>query len=225
MTTIKGIELDLLRSSNNDFNWQLVFTSGSFLNVNTSFQIEPTLIRLNKSDYSSCSGINACLYKIYYNPLYDKYSIVDQNEDQDECHSHGYLIGGFQVKNCKMFFVSPNNCKTAQYERNFSPEYDKSFLLTEFECKDDDCYVDFNNLAFNEAFDTRCIIGECDSGAFGRYGYDNSYNSQGIDCGTNTFGSGFNDGYENIPVANPNPVPPPIVIRSFDSGFDSGFGS
>ncbi len=226
MTTIKGIELDLLRSSNNNFNWELVFTGGSFLSVNTSIQLEPSLIRIHKRDYTHCDKF-PCLYNIYYNPYYDKYSIIDQNELQDDCNDNGYKIGGFQVKNCKMFFVHPNNCEGVQYERNFTQEYNNSFTLTEFDCTDTIC-GDFNDISFNEAYDTKCVIGEepiatgCNTGGFAPYTFNSEFNNS--TCPTqNNFNSDFDNGYVNGGSSTPpaSPIPP---IRSFDLGFDSGFG-
>ncbi len=231
MTTIKGIELDLLRSSNNDFNWELVFTSGSFLSVNTSIQLEPSLIRLNKRDYTHCNNL-PCLYSVYYNPIYDQYSIIDQNEPQDECHSNGYLIGGFQIKNCRLFFVYPNNCEGVQYERNFTSEYNKSFALTEFNCTDEEC-GDFNDIAFNESYDTSCIITETvgsvsGCGGFSAYNFDNEFTNSSC-IPSNNFSSDFDSGYTHDGTTpstpTPTPVPPIPNSRSFDLGFNSGFGA
>ena len=222
MTTIKGIELDLARSSNNDFNWELVFTPGSFLSVNTSIQTQAAMIRLNKKDYIDCAGINVCLYNIFYNPIYNKYSIINQGDIIDVCDSNGYLIGGFQIKNCQMSFVAPNSCNGVIYERNFTPEYNKAFAITELSC-DDDCKGDFNNEAFNEAYDTSCVVVECEGGAFKIRDFDNSYDDLPNACSNNTFDDSFSNEYSG--GSAPSVPTPPILLQAFGAGFDAGFGS
>ena len=181
MTIVEGIELDLELSSNDSYDWSLVFSPGSFVFNNTSRQTGRVIFNLNKNDYQ-CEGFMPCLYSIYYNPKNDKYQIIPTGSE-DSCNNLGILIGGFQIRDCSMYFVAPRTCDEVSYVRNFTPEFNNAYVLTEFECLEDaECVADFNDDQFNEAFDTSCVIGECTGGSFGRYGFDQSFDNKLSTC-------------------------------------------
>ncbi len=181
MTIVQGIELDLELSSNDDFDWSLVFTPGSFVFNNTSRQVARAVFNLKKSDYQ-CNSFMPCLYSIYYNPKTDNYQIIPTGSEE-ECHDLGILIGGFQIRDCKMYFVAPQTCNDVNYKRNFTPEFDKSYVITEYVCDEEEtCFAEFNDKQFNEAFDATCVIGECQGGSFVRYGFDDGFSNAETRC-------------------------------------------
>jgi hypothetical protein len=184
MIIVQGIELDLEQSSNDEYDWSLVFSPGSFTFPGISKQVESTIFHLKRSDYQ-CESFLPCLYSIYFNPKTNRYQIIPAGTE-DECNDLGILIGGFQVKDCKMYFAAPKTCNDIAYHRSFTDEYNKAFAVTEYECQEDpnnqECIPEFNPDQFDEAFDTSCIVAECPGGGFGRLDFDDSFNNKDRTC-------------------------------------------
>jgi len=177
MIIINDVLFDLERSSNDAYSWQMVFTSGTFDFPGARRQTEPVSFRLNKEEYQDCGTFGICYYSIYYDPIKDHYSIIPAEEEIDACSSLGYLIGGFLIKNCQLFFSYPKDCLNVNYQRTFTPEYNKAYVITETVCDEEGvCYGDFGSDAFTNAFDTTCVIGETgNGGAFTRYSFSDGY--------------------------------------------------
>jgi hypothetical protein len=163
MTRISGMILDIEKSSTDPISgWYLYFTEGLFEAPGVSKFVEPSILRLKKKDYSSTSGGLPRTFHIYFNPLINKYTVIE-NSEIDECEDTGYSIGGFMVKNCKLYFVYPKDCEDIEYRRPFAEEYNEAFNKLEINCDTPDEVLEeicgeFNRENFNNDYKIECLV-------------------------------------------------------------------
>jgi hypothetical protein len=167
MTVITGIELDTEQRSSTPEDWSLYFTGGEYQGINVKRIVSPSILYLKKSKYRDCRGINPCLFYLYYNPKNDQYNLINSNEDIDACNDYGYMIGGFQVKDCQMTFVYASSSENCQYKRIFDNSYNDGFEHTEVYCSDCPDQGIFDIDMFTDAFQTECVIQETPNGENG----------------------------------------------------------
>ena len=164
MKKLYGHELDLEQSSDgtDDFFWRLVFTKGQFQGPGVIRTVEPAMFNLKRSEYDSPLPLS---YYIYYNPLTNKYQLV-QNDEKDKCNDLGYMIGGFIVSGCRLMFLQPKCTEDLEYIRPFSESFDQAYEKRNISCEDfDDFCGAFRDDSFTNGFEIDCPIVE-DTNAF-----------------------------------------------------------
>jgi hypothetical protein len=155
MIQVKGIELDLERSSDGSKGgmWNLVFTSGLFSGPGVQKFTEPFQFRIKKGEYSTLKG-----YYIYYNPYNDRIQIIENNETG--CQDLGYNIGGFLIRDCdEIVFLYPKCKDDVQYIRNFDEVFDESYEKRKITCDEyEDLCGAFREENFSNDFEIDCPI-------------------------------------------------------------------
>jgi hypothetical protein len=190
MTVITGIELDTEKSSATDKDWSLYFTGGEYQGINVKRTVQPAILHLSKSDYRDCKGINPCLYYLYYNPKTNQYSQVKADDTLDVCNDYGYMIGGFQIKDCRLTFVYSKDSKDCTFKRTFTDAYDESYNHTPQYCQD--C-TDTDESIFDPSMFSTAYIIECPPTNENGNGNGNGNGKKG--CSSFRRYS-FNEGYE-----------------------------
>jgi hypothetical protein len=171
MIKIQGMELNFEKSSDgtNGSSWQLYFNRGLFSNSSGSMIrfTEPTVVKLKKKDYDYSKPKG---FYLYYNPNNNKFSIVENNEDLS-CEEPGYSIGGFLIKNCKMYFVYPKSCEGIEYRRSFDDAYNDAYNNLSINCDTPDEVLEevcgeFREMNFNNDYNIDCVIFETSENEF-----------------------------------------------------------
>jgi hypothetical protein len=158
MVKISGMDLNVEKSSDgtNGAMWYLYFNEGLFSGPGVSKTVEPSIFRLKKADYDSKLPKS---YYMYYNPYINKYNLLTPEEEAETCQDLGYSIGGFIIKNCKLYFVYPKDCEDVLYTRGFAEEYDTSYNKKTYNCYiEPDICGEFHSENFNNDYRIDCIV-------------------------------------------------------------------
>jgi hypothetical protein len=163
MNKVQGLTLNIEKSSPQGEFWYLYFNKGIFVGPGIRKDTEDFILRLSKKEETQkCTGV--CGYQIYFNPLNNKWTVLDIDET---CHDYGYHVGGFVVDsvNCRLVFMRPKvpDCDITEYRRDFDEDFDEGYNQLSINCETpqeilDDVCGQFLEENFTEAYDVNCIV-------------------------------------------------------------------